>query len=119
MIASFADMSIVVIRPTRVKDHGSWWDDWDNPEPPRTVQECLITAGVSDEDNDRQDASLVAYTVLAPWGTDVLASDKVRVEWEPGRDLAVHGRPRPVKSATGNLDHLQIELKDWVLDERT
>jgi hypothetical protein len=112
-LVSFARRAITVIRPGRYQDHGSWYDDWDNPEAPRTITGCVIYPGVSTEDNDRQDAQKVTYTVLAPFGSDVKATDKIRVDVEPGLDLAVYGRPRPVKSPTGRLDHLQIELSDW------
>lgn len=112
-LPSFADDSITVTRAARFKDHGSWYDDWDNPEPPRTIEGCLVFPGVSREDNDRQDAQQVAYTVLAPYGTDILATDKVQVGTEPGLDLAVYGRPRRIQSPTGDLDHLHIELSDW------
>jgi hypothetical protein len=112
-LVSFAKHSITVIRPGRVEDHGSWYDDWENPEEDRVVEGCVIFPGVSIEDNDRQDAQKVTYTVLAPEGTDVKASDKIRVDLEPDLDLAVYGRPRLVPSPTGHLDHVHIELSDW------
>lgn len=112
-LVSFANRTITVIRPGRYQDHGSWYDDWDNPEPDRLIDGCVIFPGVSTEDNDRQDAQKVSYSVLAPYGSDVLATDKIRVDVEPDLDLAVYGRPRPVKSPTGRLDHLHIELQDW------
>lgn len=111
-LVSFGTRSITIIRPTRILDHGSLWDDWSNPEPPRVVAGCVIQPGASTEENDRQDAQRVTYTVLAPEGTDILASDKVRVD---GLDLAVLGRPRKITSPTGYLNHVQIELTDWVV----
>lgn len=112
-LVSFATHSITIIRPTRILDHGSLYDDWANPEPPRTITGCVVFPGVSVEDNERQDAQRVTYTVLAPPGTDILASDKVRVDLEPDLDLAVWGRPRRNPSPTGDLAHVQIELSDW------
>jgi hypothetical protein len=112
-LVSFAKHSIWIIRPGRYQDHGSWYDDWDNPEPAREIKGCIVFPGVSSEDNDRQDAQKVAYTVRAPEGTDVKAGDKVRVDLEPTLDLAVYGRPRPVPSPTGRLAHLHLELSDW------
>jgi hypothetical protein len=113
MSITFANRTITVIRPGRYQDHGSWYDDWDNPEPDREIEGCIIFAGVSTEDNDRQDAQKVTYTVQAPPDSDVRATDKIRVDMEPDLDLAVYGRPRPVVSPTGFLDHLHIELSDW------
>lgn len=112
-LPSFARHWVKIKRAAQVKDHGSWYDDWDNPEPVRTIEGCLVSPGVSIEDNDRQDAQQVAYTVLAPAGTDILTTDKVEVELEPGLDLAVYGRPKRIPSPTGRLDHLQIELQEW------
>jgi hypothetical protein len=112
-LVSFADHSITIIRPGRYQDHGSWFDDWDNPASITAVGGCVVFPGVSTEDNDRQDAQKVAYTVYAPEGTDITAGDKVRVDLEPDLDLAVYGRPRRVPSPTGALAHVQIELSDW------
>lgn len=112
-MVSFANRTITVIRPGRYQDHGSWYDDWDNPEPETDIEGCIIFPGVSVEDNDRQDAQNVTYTVLAPEGSDVRTTDKIRVDVEPGLDLAVYGRPRPERSPTGRLNHLRIELRDW------
>jgi hypothetical protein len=112
-LVSFANHQITVIRPGRYRDHGSWYDDWDNPEPPRVIEGCVVFPGVSVEDNERQDAEKVLYTVLAPEGTDVTSRDKVRVDLEPGLDLAVWGRPQRVPSPTGALDHVHLELAEW------
>jgi hypothetical protein len=112
-LVSFATHSITVIRPGRYEDHGYWYDDWENPEADRVIEGCVVSPGVSTEENDRQDAQKVAYTVLAPEGSDVKVSDKVRVDLEPDLDLAVYGRPRPVPSPTGRLAHVRIELSDW------
>lgn len=112
-LPSFADHAVTVIRPARVQDHGSWYDDWDNPEPPRLIEGCVVFPGTSVEDNDRQNAEQVTYTVLAPMDADIRTTDKVQVDLEPDLDLAVFGRPRRIASPTGDLDHLQIELSDW------
>lgn len=104
---------IEVIRAPQIRDHGALYFDWDNPEPARRIEDCIVSAGPSQEDNTRQTAELIVYTVLAPWGADVKATDKVRVYLEPGLDLAVDGRPRPVPSPSGNLDHTAIELREW------
>lgn len=112
-LVSFARNSITIIRPGRFQDRGSWYDDWENPEPERTIPGCVVFPGRSVEDNDFQEAQEVTYTVLVPLGTDILASDKVRVDLEPGLDLAVFGRPRQIPSPTGNLGHIHLELTDW------
>jgi hypothetical protein len=104
---------VEVIRAPQVKDHGALYFDWENPDPARRIEGCIVTAGPSSENNDRQDAELVLYTIQAPWGADVRTTDKVRVYLEPGLDLAVEGRPRPVPSPTGNLSHTLIELRSW------
>jgi hypothetical protein len=111
-LVSFASHAIWVIRPGRYQDHGSWYDDWDDTTETK-IDGCVVFPGVSTEDNDRQDAQKVAYTVLAPEGTDIKASDKVRVDLEPDLDLAVYGRPKRIPSPTGRLNSVQIELSDW------
>lgn len=111
-LVSFARHTITVIRPGRYQDHGSWYDDWDNTTETE-IEGCIVFPGVSTEDNDRQDAQQVAYTVIAPDGVDIVASDKLRVDLDPGLDLAVYGRPKRIPSPTGRLDSVQIELSDW------
>lgn len=110
---SFARGWIEVIRAPQVKDHGALYFDWDNPGPPRRIERCVVSPGPSQENNERQNAQLIAYTVQAPADADVLATDKVRVYLEPGLDLAVEGRPLRVPSPTGNLAHTLIELREW------
>jgi hypothetical protein len=112
-LVSFATHSMTISRPARVKDHGSWYDDWDNAEADRTIDGCAIVPGVSAEENGRVDAEQVRFTVLAPPGTDVRSGDRIRVDLEPDLDLAVYGRPRIVASPTGRLDSVYIELSDW------
>lgn len=112
-LVSFANHSITIIRPTRVMDHGSLYDDWDNPEPDRVVTGCVVVPGVSAEEIGRADAEEVKFTVLAPQGTDIRSGDKVRVDLEPDLDLSVYGRPRVVASPTGRLNSLYLELSDW------
>ena len=104
---------IEVIRAPQVKDHGALYFDWDNAEDPRRIEDCIVSAGPSQENNDRQNAELILYSVQAPWGADIKATDKVRVYLEPDLDLAVEGRPRPVVSPSGNLNHTELELRDW------
>ncbi len=113
--SSLARFWVKVTRPARVKAHGSWYDDWDNAEPPRTIEGCMVFPGVSDEERGRQDADQVTYTVLAPPGSDIKSIDKVEVELEPGFEMGVHGRPRVIPSASGDLDHLHIELEEWTV----
>jgi hypothetical protein len=112
-LVSFATHSITVIRPGTYEDHGSTYDDWDNPEEEREITGCVVFPGVSTEDNSRQDAQHVEYTVLAPEGADVTARDKIRVDLEPDLDLRVYGRPKRIPSPTGRLNCVQIELADW------
>lgn len=113
-LVSFARHTITIIRAARVKDHGSWFDDWDNPEPERTIEGCVVFPGASDEELGRVDAEKVLFTVLVPGhDADITTRDKIRVDLEPGLDLSVFGRPRKIPSPTGRLDHLLIELSDW------
>lgn len=111
-LVTFARHTITRTRPTPVRDHGSWVDDWSSPDV-LTVEGCVVFPGVSDETHGRADADQVLYTVLAPEGTDVKSTDRIEVDLEPGLALAVHGRPRRVPSPTGRLAHLYIELSEW------
>lgn len=115
MMLSFTDTSITTIRPAVIRERGSDWLDWGNA-PRSVIEGCQASFGPSKEDNDGQDASMVVATVVAPWGADIRPLDKVMVDYAPGIELSVKGHPRPVKSATGQLDHLYVELQQWTPD---
>lgn len=108
MLPFWANDTIVRNRPTVTDDgHGNTIPNWavtaDLP-----IRGCSVQAGASQEILGGRDASLTQWTVYAPAGADVTATDGVT--WN-GDLYAVNGQPMPQRSPTGALNHTVIELR--------
>ena len=110
-LAGWASTSIDVVRPVMVSDRGTLIADWDaSPASDVEVTGCLATPGASAEDLAARTSLIVHWTVYAPPGTDVRATDGVRLD---GHLYRVNGEPQRWTSPSGLLDHVRIELIDW------
>lgn len=108
MPVPFATQSITRLRPTTsVDSHGNdsvGWDDADD----LVINFCSVQPGATDEDLQNREGVLIQWTVYAPAGADVRATDAVVFE---GVRYAVDGEPKRWKS--GLLDHTVIALIRW------
>lgn len=102
--------TVHVVRAQLILDgHNNEVRDWQNAT--RTpVPHCYVEPGTSQEDLVNRDEVLIAWTVFAPPGTDVLATDRVE---HRGVDYEVFGEPAPMEGFTGRLDHTVISLQKW------
>jgi hypothetical protein len=99
----------VVRAPLVTNSHGNDAPDWASAT--RTpVPGCYVEPGTTQENLVGRDEVLVAWTVYAPAGVDVLATDRIE---HAGVDYEVFGQPAPMESFTGALDHTVILLKRW------
>lgn len=112
MLPSFASDTITAVRPAWTTDsRNRRVADYDGPGAVRsTVTGCSVQAGASVEVLAGRQQVAVRWTVYAPPGTDIEATDAVEVE---GRRYAVDGEPQRVKSPTGALSHVLLLLIDW------
>lgn len=109
-VVSFATETLIRLRPSLVKDHGSWVADWDNaPEVPITG--WSLQPGASAEDLANRQAERVDWTAIGPYDADVQAGDKVRL---PAGDYSVIGEPERWKSPTGLVSSTKLLLSRWV-----
>lgn len=108
MLPSFASDTITVQRaPLADVGHNDVRPDWSQAVE-HDVDGCSVQPGASAEVLDGRDATVVRWTVFAPAGTDVLASDRVVYG---GGTYEVDGEP--LRHNEGVSDHVVVALKDW------
>ena len=97
--------TVTIVRPAGT-------DDWGDPIPgsgaETDVAGCMVQPRTSTELNDSRDTVVIGLTVWMPPGTDVLATDRMRVG---GREFAVNGEPFRWRDFSGAEDHVQVELE--------
>lgn len=110
MMRRLGKTTIQIVRAPLITDaHNNQIPDWANAT--RTpVTGCYVEAGTTQEDLVNRDEVRVAWTVFAPAGVDVVATDRVE---HAGVDYEVVGAPAPMESFTGRLDHTVIALQKW------
>lgn len=79
MLPSFATQAATVVRPARVKDHGNWIPDYDNPVTSFTVTGCSIQPSSGSRDNQHREAVLTSHSLWMPAGTDLRARDRITI----------------------------------------
>lgn len=111
MLPSWANDTITRRRAPLVDDgHGNQVPDWDAPTADAVIRGCSVQPGATDETLGGRDTTQVDYTVYAPAGVDVKATDGI----EYGGDLyEVNGAVRRWSSPTGALAHSMFELRRW------
>ncbi|WP_148061458.1 hypothetical protein [Frigoribacterium sp. PhB160] len=92
-----------VDRGTEVTDYTAVPDELD-------IKRCWYEPTSSVEDTDARSAVLTGYTVDAPSGADIVASDHVRIA---GVEHEVDGQPLDIPSPTGVLDSVRLTTKRW------
>lgn len=100
--------SVTRLRASRVPDdRGNQVDDWSTPTTV-AIPGCSVQPGVTSEDRLNRDTTLIAYTVIAPAGIDVLSTDRIVYS---GQTYEIDGEPE--RWETGILDHTTLYLKRW------
>ncbi|AYN56827.1 head-to-tail stopper [Arthrobacter phage Andrew] len=111
MLPSFATQEITLVHPV-------WTADARNVRRPDygaaaervPVPGCSVQPGASAEVLGGRDSVAVRWSVYAPAGTVVEATDAVEYL---GKLYRVEGQPQAWPSATGALDHVLLLLLDW------
>lgn len=108
----FAD-TLVVLRYPTVLDHGRHVPDFGATPVRVSVPQCDAQPGATVETLDHRDTTRIAWTVFAPGGTDVRATDHASLNDDP-TTYAVSGEPDRWGSGVGPLDHVVVYLEMWV-----
>ncbi|MEV7013275.1 hypothetical protein [Streptosporangium sp. NPDC051022] len=100
--------TVVILRPgARTRDSAGNYLPGPDREIP--VPGCAAWPTGSTEQVEAQDQTKELFTVLAPYGTDIRATDRVRLY---GRVFEVDGEPQSWKSPlTGTAPGIEIRLE--------
>lgn len=110
MTASFAREVITRLRYPVLNDHGAERPDYDATPTEVDIRRCWLEPTVSQEVNDGRLAVSTGWTVAAPKTADLVSTDHVRYG---GVEYEVVGDPQRVKSPTGALDAVRLNLQRW------
>lgn len=108
MLPSFATQSITRVRASTTEDiYHNDVVDWGLASE-TLISGCSVQPGATTEDLINRDGVLIQWTVFAPSGTDIEATDRVKYL---GATYEIDGEPD--RWATGVLDHVRFFLKRW------
>lgn len=110
MLPSFMRQTIIRIRPGVKTLRGSDIPDWNNVTR-MTIKGCSVQpASTSLSQDGRVLALSDGLTAYLPPNADVKSGD--RIEYA-GEIYTITGAPRVWPSASGGLDHIQLNLERW------
>lgn len=110
IVATFARDTITRIRPGIKDSRGTPIPDWENTETV-AISGCTVQPGSTKLDLDGRVLGITdGMTAYIPATADVQAGDRIGYK---GETYTIDGEPRRWPSATGNRDHIQLNLKRW------
>lgn len=110
MLPSFMRQTVIRIRPGVKDSRGSQIPDWANVTR-AIIPGCSVQpASTSLSQDGRVLALSDGLTAYLPADADVKAGD--RIEYA-GETYTITGAPRVWPSASGTLDHIQLNLQRW------
>ena len=112
MLLSFYTQSITRVRPATKDVRGSSIPDWDAEKvSTKVINGCSVQpASTSLSQDGRVLGVQDGLTCYIPADADVQAGDHIVYK---GKVYAINGDPLDWPSATGRLDHLQLNLVRW------
>jgi hypothetical protein len=113
MLPGFATQTITRVRPPAkaAGAHGNTTKPNWAAAGETAIAGCSVQPGGTQEILDHRDTTQIQWTIYAPGGTDILATDGVKIG---GVLYQVKGEPARWTSATGALNHVVILLETWV-----
>jgi hypothetical protein len=110
MLPSFCRDAVTVRRAPLVQMRGTTARDW-RAATAHTVPGCsLQPASTEGTWGDTRSGSTVRAVLYLPPGADVEHGDKIEFD---GREYAMDGDPLTMRSPTGRVTHLVVNLVDW------
>lgn len=109
MLPSFANDTIIRIRPSTTTSRGSVIPDWSNVTEV-TISGCSIQPATTSLSQDGRVLGIMdGMTAYVPPSADVQAGDRISFN---GVTYTIDGAPR-VWPTAGNLAHIQLNLRRW------
>lgn len=110
MLPSFMRQTVIRIRPGTKTSRGSEIPDWANATR-AIIPGCSVQpAGTTLSQDGRVLALTDGLTAYLPADADVKAGDRIEYADET---YTINGAPRVWPSASGGLDHIQLNLERW------
>ena len=107
---SFANQTVVRLRPRVKTERGSDIPDWSNPQE-LTIEHCTVQPAATSMSMDGRVLAISEdQTAYLPADADVQAGDSIRYQ---GQTYTIEGEPRRWPSPSGGLDHIQLTLRRW------
>ena len=111
MLLSFFRQTVTRIRPAVKESRGSEIPDWENTTDIIEIPGCSMQPASTSLSQDGRVLGISdGYTCYMPADADVQAGDHIVFR---GKTYAINGDPRDWPSATGRLDHIQLNLVRW------
>ena len=110
MLPSFMRQTITRIRPGTKTLRGSEVFDWSNATT-KDISGCSVQPASTSLSQDGRVLALTdGLTAYLPSGDDVQSGDRIQYA---GEIYTITGAPRVWPSASGGLDHIQLNLERW------
>ena len=110
MLPSFWRQTITRIRPGEKIVRGTPVPDWDNADEV-VIPNCSVQPASTSLSQDGRVLGVTdGLTAYVPPTVDIKAGDKIIYN---GKDYAINGEPLAWLSATGGLDHWNLNLVRW------
>ncbi|MCR4739173.1 MAG: hypothetical protein K5886_02800 [Lachnospiraceae bacterium] len=106
----FWHQSVTRLRPGETESRGSIIPDWDNPDRLK-IDNCSVQPSETGLSQDGRVLGLREdLRVFMPLDADVKEGDHIIYD---GEEYSISGMPQKRISATGRLDHIQLNLERW------
>lgn len=111
MLPSFANQSIVIVRPGTKESRGSTIPDWSQDKvTKKTITGCSVQPSTTSISQDGRVLGISdSWTAYLPEGTDVKAGDHIEFD---GNTYSINGEPR-VWTAPFTRSNIQLNLVRW------
>ena len=110
MLPSWANDTIIRLRPGVKTVRGSDIPDWDNPSVLEISGFSMQPSGTMLSQDGRIQGISDGYTCYLQPGSDVKAGDRIQYN---GNVYTITGEPQPWKSPTGRVSNIQLSLERW------
>ena len=111
MLPSFANQTIIIVRPGTTESRGSIIPDWTpNKVTKKTVTGCSVQPATTSLSQDGRVLGISdSWTAYLPEGTDVKAGDRIEFD---GNTYTINGEPR-IWTAPFTRSNIQLNLVRW------
>lgn len=110
MLLSFYRQTVTRVRPGTKVERGSSIPDWEHADSLEIPGCSMQPASTSLSQDGRVLGISDGFTCFMPADADVQAGDRIVFK---GKTYTIQGDPRDWPSATGRLDHIQLNLVRW------